>query len=77
MTMRVAGSLAGAGGALMGATGVLGEAAALDEALVLVMLVSRNAEGARWGPLAAELMGVLWSAAADPVVYSVTMDSLS
>jgi hypothetical protein len=29
------------------------------------------------GPLAAELMGVLWSAEADPVVCSVTMDALS
>jgi hypothetical protein len=29
------------------------------------------------GPLAAELMGVLWSAKADPVVGSVTMDTLS
>jgi hypothetical protein len=76
MTMRTAvdSSLAVAA-TLVGEAEALGEA---EEALVLVMMWSpETPKGPDEGPLAAELMGVLWSAAADPVVCSVTLDAKS
>ena len=63
------------------AVSFLGEAGAfVGEAEALGLGHNRSPEtpkGPDVGPLAAELMGVLWSAAADPVVCSVIGNAIS
>jgi hypothetical protein len=73
-------ALVGEAEALVGeAEALVGEAEALEEveALALVMIGLQKRRRGPMGPLAAELMGVLWSAEADPGVCNVTMDVFS